>query len=150
VTSVIAFEGRGNVLEYVGGYDDWIRQGGKWTESDLPESSQKADAAEVKVSDVKVSAQAAPEPIQNATTKPAARVKKLSYKLQKEFEELPQKIEQLEKKVAELQLIVGAADFYSQPPKFVEEKLQALAQVEQELESCFERWAELEDMQQGE
>ncbi|MET0356542.1 MAG: ATP-binding cassette domain-containing protein, partial [Cellvibrio sp.] len=138
VSSVIAFEGRGNVLEYVGGYDDWIRQGGKWTESDLPEEPAKAVA-----------------PV--ATLKPAAtqtasapRTKKLSYKLQKEFEDLPKKIEQTEQKVEEMKAVVGAADFYTQAPKFVEEKLQALAQLEMELETCFERWAELEDMQQAE
>src|SRR5690606_18635616 len=34
VTSVIAFEGLGQVKEYVGGYDDWLRQGGRWTQSD--------------------------------------------------------------------------------------------------------------------
>jgi ABC transport system ATP-binding/permease protein len=138
VTSVIAFEGRGNVLEYVGGYDDWIRQGGKWTEADeaasLPESKPESKTAQ-------------PSPAtENKTT---GRSKKLSYKLQKEFDELPQKIEALEQRLSALQDEAGATDFYSQPPKAVEEKLQLLAQVEQELENCFERWAELENMQQG-
>ena len=32
----------------------------------------------------------------------------------------------------------------------IEEKLQVLAKLEMELEACFERWAELEDMQQAE
>jgi ATP-binding cassette subfamily F protein uup len=138
VSSVIAFEGRGNVLEYVGGYDDWIRQGGKWTEEDLPEPSQ---AIEAKKSD---------ETPKAAAPAAAPRAKKLSYKFQKEFDELPQKIEQLEQKVEDMKSVVGASNFYSQAPKVVEEKLQALAQVEMELEACFERWAELEDMQQGE
>lgn len=138
VSSVIAFEGRGNVLEYVGGYDDWIRQGGKWTEADLPEEITKNSV-----------------PVETTTPKVVApvvapRTKKLSYKLQKEFEDLPKKIEQVEQKVAELKAVVGAADFYSQVPKLIEEKLQLLAQAEMELEACFERWAELEDMQQAE
>ena len=152
VSSVIAFEGRGNVLEYIGGYDDWIRQGGKWTEADLPEeaansavsleaaapTSEKA-APKVETPAVKVSAPAA-----------APRTKKLSYKLQKEFEDLPKKIELLEQQVEAMKAVVGAADFYSQSPKVIEEKLQALAQAEMDLEACFERWAELEDMQQAE
>ncbi len=145
VSSVIAFEGRGNVLEYIGGYDDWIRQGGKWTEADLPEEAAKnnaqveAAAPKVETPTAKVSAPAA-----------TPRTKKLSYKLQKEFEDLPKKIEQLEQQVEAMKAVVGAADFYSQVPKVIEEKLQALAQVEMDLEACFERWAELEDMQQAE
>lgn len=138
VSSVIAFEGRGNVLEYIGGYDDWIRQGGKWTEADLPEETTK-NTAPVEAVAPKVTAPVV-----------APRTKKLSYKLQKEFEDLPKKIEQIEQKVAELKAVVGASDFYSQASKVVEEKLQALAQVEMDLEACFERWAELEDMQQAE
>jgi len=145
VSSVIAFEGRGNVLEYIGGYDDWIRQGGKWTEADLPEEDAKnsasveAAAPKIEAPVVKVAAPAA-----------APRTKKLSYKLQKEFEDLPKKIEQLEQQVEAMKAVVGAADFYSQMPKVIEEKLQALAQLEMDLEACFERWAELEDMQQAE
>lgn len=138
VSSVIAFEGRGNVLEYIGGYDDWIRQGGKWTEADLPEEPTKSVAPV----EVVVPKDAAPVA--------APRTKKLSYKLQKEFEDLPKKIEQLEQQVETMKAVVGAADFYSQSPKVIEEKLQALAQIEIDLETCFERWAELEDMQQAE
>lgn len=145
VSSVIAFEGRGNVLEYIGGYDDWIRQGGKWTEADLPEDIVKSSAS-LETPAPKVEAPAAKVAAQ--TTAP--RTKKLSYKLQKEFEDLPKKIEQLEQQVESMKVVVGAADFYSQAPKVIEEKLQALAQVEMDLEACFERWAELEDMQQAE
>ena len=138
VSSVIAFEGRGNVLEYIGGYDDWIRQGGKWTESDLPDEPANV-ATPV-------------EPVKPGVTQTTStpRIKKLSYKLQKEFDDLPKKIEQAEQKLAEMKSIVGASDFYTQSPKIIEEKLQSLAQLEVELEACFERWAELEDMQQAE
>ncbi|MFC3115466.1 ATP-binding cassette domain-containing protein [Cellvibrio fontiphilus] len=134
VSSVIAFEGRGNVLEYVGGYDDWLRQGGKWTQADeLPASIPTASVAE--------------KPAVEAP-KVSAKSKKLSYKFQKEFDELPHKIEQLEAKLEALAAITGAADFYSQTAAAVEQKLQELAAVQQALDDCFERWAELEDMQQ--
>lgn len=132
VSSVIAFEGRGNVLEYVGGYDDWIRQGGKWTQAD--ELPPAAPAKESLAS--------------TAATKASPKVKKLSYKFQKEFDELPQKIEALELKLETLQAATSAGDFYSQSANVVEKKLQELAQTQQELDGCFERWAELEDMQQ--
>ncbi len=138
VTSVIAFEGRGNVLEYVGGYDDWIRQGGKWTEPDLPAS----EAASLP------STEQAPQQ-SKAEPKPASRGKKLSYKLQREFDELPGKIEQLEQQQAELQAEVSAPDFFTRDKSDVDAKMQALAHIEAELEQCFERWAELEDLQQA-
>lgn len=138
VSSVIAFEGRGNVLEYIGGYDDWIRQGGKWTQADeLPET-------EASVPDVV----AHPLPTAVDVPKTAPKLKKLSYKFQKEFDDLPQKIEQLEAQIAGLAVITGAPGFYSQAAAEVEQKLQELAAVQQQLDDCFERWAELEDMQQ--
>lgn len=145
VSSVIAFEGRGNVLEYIGGYDDWIRQGGKWTEADLPEEATK-NAASVETTAPKTETAAS----KVAAPAAAPRTKKLSYKLQKEFDDLPKKIEHLEQQIEAMKVVVGAADFYSQLPKVIEEKLQALAQIEMDLEACFERWAELEDMQQAE
>jgi ATP-binding cassette subfamily F protein uup len=122
VTSVIAFEGRGNVLEYVGGYDDWLRQGGKWTEADeapqaqksLPESAPVATEKSKSVED----------------SRATVRVKKL-----------------LEQQIAALHLETSAPDFYQSPAALVDQRLQALTQLEQQLESCFERWAELEDLQ---
>ncbi len=135
VTSVIAFEGRGRVLEYVGGYDDWLRQGGQWTEADeLVPATPSTPAPQPK------------EKVADNTNAPA-RPKKLSYKLQKEFDELPRKIEQLEQQLGELQKTVSAPEFYQNAPDLVEQQLQALAETEQQLESCFERWAELEDLQ---
>ena len=131
VSSVIAFEGRGNVLEYVGGYDDWIRQGGKWTQADeLPQPAASATATIA------------------TNVKAPAKSKKLSYKFQKEFDELPQKIEAIERELEVLNSEMAGADFYLQPAATVEKKLQQLARLQQQLDNCFERWAELEDMQQ--
>ncbi|UUA73675.1 ATP-binding cassette domain-containing protein [Cellvibrio sp. QJXJ] len=138
VSSVIAFEGRGNVLEYIGGYDDWIRQGGKWTQADeLPAAASPAP----------VIVEQKPA-VSSEVVKAPAKIKKLSYKFQKEFDELPQKIEHLESSVEALAAITSASDFYSQPAAVVEQKLQELATAQKQLDDCFERWAELEDMQQ--
>ena len=131
VSSVIAFEGQGRVLEYVGGYDDWLRQGGRWTQDDPVEVAAKPAVAPVA-----------------AAAKPAAKTRKLSYKLQKEFDDLPGKIEQLETQLEAVQAEVNAADFYAQASTQVEAKLLQLAQLQQQLDECFERWAELEDQQQ--
>ncbi|WP_111641942.1 ATP-binding cassette domain-containing protein [Marinimicrobium alkaliphilum] len=131
VTSTIAFEGRGQVREYVGGYEDWIRQGGRWTDDSEPEPTAPAGAQN--------QAKAAP-------VKPKG--KKLSYKLQREFDQLPAQIEALEQRLEALQSEAGAPDFYQRAAADVERHMSTLAEVEAALEQCFERWAELEDMQQ--
>lgn len=133
VTSVIAFEGQGNLQEYVGGYDDWIRQGGRWIK---PEINQVIEKAALKSETEKPAASVA------VATKP----KKLSYKLQKEFDELPQKIEKLEQQLSKLQSEIGDQNFYSKPQKEIDSHLGLLAKVEADLEASFERWAELESM----
>src|SRR5690606_40079810 len=131
-------EGRGNVLEYVGGYDDWIRQGGKWTEPDMPADEAAAPKQPTVGSDTP-----------KAEPKVVGRSKKLSYKLQREFDELPQRIEQLEQQQAELQTEVSTPELFAQAPESVEAKMQELARIGAELEQCMERWAEHEDLQQA-
>ena len=139
VSSVIAFEGRGNVLEYIGGYDDWLRQGGKWTEADMPEGN---DDEVLTASSIAATIETLPV---SAPLQPKS--KKLSYKLQKEFDELPQKIEHLESELNKLHMDVADSSFYAQAAADVDTKLQYLAAIQQKLDACFERWAELEDMQ---
>ncbi len=130
VSSVIAFEGAGRVMEYVGGYDDWLHQGGHFAaESSAPEPHP-------------VALEKPQEP-----TRGEQKKRKLSYKLQREFDELPGRIEQLEGELTLLQQAAGAADFYSRPKGDVEATLSQLTAVQLQLDSCFERWAELEDMQ---
>src|SRR5690606_24372949 len=110
--------------------------GGKWTVADELSPSEKIIKSDVNTSSV------------ITETRAPAKSKKLSYKFQKEFDELPQKIEQLEIQLAQLQSLTSADDFYTQPGNVVEQKLQELAQLQLQLDDCFERWAELEDMQQ--
>lgn len=146
VSSVIAFEGAGQVLEYVGGYDDWLRQGGRWTDDSdttkTKEIASKESSSNEPVRETTATATAEAAPRANSKSR------KLSYKLQKEFDELPQRIEQLEAELDGLQQDANSPDFYSRAKGDVEKALSQLAQVQQQLEECFERWAELEDMQQ--
>lgn len=135
VTSVIAFEGEGRVREYVGGYQDWIRQGGKFpTES----TSQTNDAKPAK-SETKKEADV-------VTAKPKA---KLSYKIQREFDLMPETIAKLEAEIAALHQTTSAADFYTGDAKQIEKTLAKVASKEHELETAMERWLELEEMQNG-
>lgn len=120
VGSTIAFEGNGQVQEYIGGYDDWLRQ-----------------------------TAASPKPQQpsapNTKAKPIAKPRtKLSYKYQRELDQLPQKIEAGELLVAELQAAMAAPEFYQQAADVVAQKGVELKQAQAQLELDYARWEELE------
>ena len=120
VSSTIAFEGNGVVREYIGGYEDWLRQRNK-PEPDKARKSSSTDKSNTNKS------------------------KKLSYKFQKELDELPQKIDKLENQIRLVQDEMSASDFYQQDAKIVADVGSRLKNFENELEQCFARWEELED-----
>lgn len=119
VTSTFVFEGNGKIQEYIGGYHDWLNQ-------KKPETSSKPTQDISKKED---------KPKQN---------KKLSYKDQRELEELPKKIEQLETEQAELMEITSRSDFYSQSQDVVTQAMDKLKKLETELARAYDRWEELE------
>lgn len=141
VTSTIAFEGEGVVREYVGGYEDWIRQGGKFPTESTAEVAKPAKAEKKAEKKVEKS-----EPV---TTAPPKQKAKLSYKLQREFDAMPDLIAKLEEELEQLGEVTGAADFYTGDQEAVQKKLAQLSEKEQALENAMERWLELEEMQNG-
>ena len=76
---------------------------------------------------------------------PKNRHIKLSYKEQRELEQLPQVLEQLENEITVLQTEIGSAEFFQQPHEYTAAKLQLLADKEQLMENTFLRWEELEE-----
>ncbi len=130
-TSTLVFEGNGVVREYVGGYEDWLRQGGSPRLLGVAETL--AEAKEAKAEAVAVPVADAP-PVK----------KKLSYKLQRELEALPGQIDELEKAIEALQLEISDASFYQQPADTSAAVLARLESLQQELDGLLERWAELE------
>jgi ATP-binding cassette subfamily F protein uup len=136
VTSTLVFEGEGKVREYVGGYQDWLRQGGSPRLLGVGET--KAGKAELASAVVEAAPEAAP--VANA---PAAR-KKLSYKVQRELEALPAQIDALEVEIAALETQIGAPAFYQQSAEKSAEVLARLQHQQHELDKLLERWAELE------
>jgi len=131
VTSSWWFAGNGHWSEYVGGYQDAVSQGAKfYSEEPAVQTVVEAPAAK-EVKPVKIA------------EKPA---KKLSYKMQRELDELPARMEQLEQEIEVLQAKVSEGDFYNQPQEAVNTTLQLLASTEHDLERCFERWEELESL----
>jgi len=134
VTSTLVFEGNGLVREYVGGYQDWLRQGGS------AKLLGVADAKETKVEAAPTKPLEAP-----AVAEPAAPKKKLSYKLQRELEALPGKIDAVEKNIAALQAEIAQPAFYQQTAAVTGETISRLESLQQELDQLLERWAELEE-----
>ncbi|WP_016914282.1 ATP-binding cassette domain-containing protein [Vreelandella stevensii] len=141
VTSMLAFEGEGRVREYVGGYTDWIRQGGK-----LPPAPWEGAARQ----QTEPTSAPAPEVVEKPVNEPARKSVKLSYKLQRELDALPAEIERLEQEVETLEQEVGDPGFYQQEATAVTARLQALEKAQQSLETAMERWMELEAMANGE
>ena len=138
VTSTLVFEGQGKVREYVGGYQDWLRQGGSIRLLGVTEqrTGNKMPVAEAVSS--------APAPVAVAGTPGEPGKKKLSYKLQRELEALPAQIESVEKQLAEVQAQIGQPSFYQQPAAQTQAVLARLQTLQSELDALLERWTELE------
>jgi ABC transport system ATP-binding/permease protein len=133
VTSTFVFEGDGRVQEYVGGYEDWVRQR-------LAEKSAAAGAAK------KGRAASAAPP---ASPSPAAAVaprkkKKLSYKEQRELDELPAKIDALESEQRALAARVAGPGFYKEAADTIKESLARVDQLQKDLAVLYARWGELD------
>jgi ATP-binding cassette subfamily F protein uup len=125
VTSVWAFEGNGRVEEYVGGYDDWLRQ----RPEPLP-----AQAAKVEVP----ASTSAPRPARGPDRK------KLSFKEKRELEALPARIETLEQSIASMKATIAGPEFYRETAATITETMATLEFREAELIAAYERWSELE------
>ena len=130
VTSTIVFEEDGKLQEYAGGYSDWARRGHALAVTDDPyeEEERKRAAAERRKS---------------------RRPTKLSYKDQRELDDLPAEIERIEAAIAALQATIAAPDFYTQDAALVQRELHELSQAEQRLEERMERWSELETLRES-
>ncbi|MGF1741479.1 ABC transporter ATP-binding protein [Vibrio profundum] len=134
VTTSWIFEGEGVIEEFVGGYHDAQQQRAQVQKT--RQEILKPVIAEVKAS----------EPVKEKQVK--SKPKKLSYKLQRELEALPAKLEELEQQIEDLQSQVNDPNFFSQTVDQTQTVLDKLSASEQELEIAFERWEELEAMQQ--
>ncbi|EGR3405537.1 ABC transporter ATP-binding protein [Vibrio parahaemolyticus] len=134
VTTSWIFEGDGVIEEFVGGYHD--------------AKQQRDQALAVRFSTEKPAKKEKVVEETPKTTQPKNNSKKLSYKLQRELEALPAKLEQLESDIETLQEQVNDPEFFAKPVEQTQPVLEQLAALERELEIAFERWEELEAMQQ--
>jgi ATP-binding cassette subfamily F protein uup len=142
VTSVIVFEGEGKIGEYVGGYEDWLRQ----TARESPFSATYRD--------VLVSREAGrrERPPPKSAAKPAGKTqpkaaRKLGYKEQRELETLPVQIDALEAEQERLHAALAEPDFYQRDKEGFLAATQRLDEIGQALQAAYARWHELEALQ---
>ena len=122
VTSTLVFEGESVVKEYVGGYDDWLRQ--------RPQDAKPRKASFRK------------QDILLAQT-PIARLK-LGFKQQKELDALPDTIEWLEREQHDLFQGMGDPGFYKKDRADIVAANDRLEAVKKLLEDAYARWEKLE------
>ena len=123
VTSVLVFEGGGVINEYVGGHADWLQQR---KQADTLDKGKKK------------------QPVTELQPKP--KKKKLSYKEQRELQQLPELIEQLDAQQAVLTEQISDVNFYRQEQPVINKVLDELKQTEKELELAYHRWDYLESL----
>ena len=130
VTSSLLFAGAGRIVEIAGGYDDVIAY-------QLRQQAIAAPAQKVTKSEQTVTEQTAATTVVNSS-------KKLSYKDQRELEQLPALIEQLETELEALQTTVNNAEFFKQNAEYTQATLNQLQQTESKLAQAYARWEELD------
>ncbi|ENX10556.1 MULTISPECIES: ATP-binding cassette domain-containing protein [Acinetobacter] len=135
VTSTWVFDGKGNIDEYIGGYQDYLEQ-----RPDQKVVDQKSD---VKKAQAKAEAAAAAA---NAT---APKKVKLSYKDQRALEQLPAEIEALETEQATLSEKLADGSWFVSDANAATQASQRLAEIDELLLEKLERWDELENLSKG-
>lgn len=134
-TECYLFEGEGRLNKYVGGFFDAKQQQANFWTSKAVEEQAKAKKTEPLKEENSVK--------NDRTSKPKSV--KLSYKEQRELEQLPQLLEELETKITALQAEIADPAFFQQAHDITDAKLKSLADTEAELETAFLRWEELEE-----
>ncbi|MCL5051480.1 ABC transporter ATP-binding protein [Aliidiomarina maris] len=134
-SSILLFEGDGVVSEIVGGYAD-VQHYLKHRSAQASAAIKKPTPAGTNSGDQKSEPKGS-----------AQRPKKLSYKLQRELEQLPKDIESMEAELATLQVQVNSAEFFAKPHEHTEPVLTRVAELEEALMLALERWDELEQQQ---
>jgi ATP-binding cassette subfamily F protein uup len=128
VTSTLVFEGEGRVVEYIGGYDDWLMQRPKEEVPDSTGTEKSKKKERVK-----------------SMSSPGKRQRKLTNKEREELEMLPQRIESLEEEQEGLYRQMAEPAFYQQDGDKIVQANQRLEELKQELAAAYQRWEELEE-----
>ncbi|ADY83931.1 transport protein (ABC superfamily, atp_bind) [Acinetobacter pittii PHEA-2] len=134
ITSTWVFDGKGNIAEYIGGYQDYLQQ--------RPDDKVVDQKSDVKKAQAKAEAE-------KAAAQSNVKKVKLSYKDQRELEQLPAEIEKLEVEQAELSDKLADGSWFVSNADEATKASQRLAEIEEVLLEKLERWDELEQMSKG-
>jgi ATP-binding cassette subfamily F protein uup len=132
VTSTFVFEGNGRVQEYVGGYEDWVRQRDAGLSSATKSDGLKPVAYTRGVRDAGRSAKA------------IAERKKLSYKEERELDALPARIDALEAEQRALNARIAGPEFYKEGAEAIRLALGRAEAIEREIGEAYARWEALD------
>jgi ATP-binding cassette subfamily F protein uup len=124
VTVTLGLDGSGKVDVVAGGYEDWERQR-------TPRADPKKTPA---------------KPVSAAS--PQARTK-LSYKDQRDLDQLPARIETLDKAIARDEALLADPSLYTRDPAGFDKLMKAIAAARDEKEVAELRWLELAEMAEG-
>lgn len=134
VTSTWVFDGKGNIDEYIGGYQDYLEQRPDQKvvdqKSDVKKAIAKAEAA-------------------SGVVETQAKKVKLSYKDQRALEQLPAEIEALEKEQTQLSEKLADGSWFVTDTDAATQASQRLAEIDDLLLEKMERWDQLEEMTKG-
>ncbi|MDZ7642265.1 MAG: ATP-binding cassette domain-containing protein [Desulfurivibrio sp.] len=132
VTSTLVCEGHGRVVEYAGGYDDWLRQRDGGREASTGNSAPKKHKGGGK------NERRQPQPA------PAGKQNRLTFTEAHELKELPGLIEKLEAQQQELLAVVGDPEFHRRPATEITAHQAQIEDTEAKLNQAYQRWQELE------
>ena len=127
VTSTFVLEGDGQVRQYPGGYDDYVRQ-----RAAAPDrgTDRRAEAGREKQ-------------LPRRDDAPKPRDRKLSYNERRELDALPGRIDALEGELKEIREALADGSVYRTDPARAKALSDRLPLAEAELEAAVDRWAEL-------
>ena len=131
VTSTLVFES-GGVKEYVGGYDDWVRQRAAPAEPDVARSPGSRQGLADK------------DKGQPEASAPGSPARKLAYKEKRELESLPKTIEELEARLETLHAKMADPAFYQGPADDIAAATAETSELQSQLDAAYTRWEELE------
>ena len=121
VTNTLVFEGSGIVKEYIGGYDDWLRQ--RTVEAKSAKASK--DLPPIRAASQKV---------------------KFGFRQKKELDALPHTIQALETEQEDLYWAMADPDLYKNDKSGIASKKERLEELKKLLAESYTRWEELEDL----
>jgi ABC transport system ATP-binding/permease protein len=128
VTSTFVFGENAHVQEYIGGYEDWLRQ------KTVPAAKESIPKTRPRT----------PAAASGRTNIAAPARKKLSYVEQREFVRLPERIQEMESEQLRINAAIAHPDFYKEAPGTIRELLARVKELEKELLDAYALWDELD------